>query len=949
MQVFWALGLLHELIIRDVATVELRRATRVLHAALFTVLASSEAEMQRNVLRVIGLLLSRQPRFGTVASTHRSILLLVTAMGSGDSDVAIRAATVLHALVVAQPRAAVVLGGVHVGLERMALIAQQEPRLARRVAETFGQICNNPDARESAIGAEFLKGIASLAASSEDGVHAWAASMVLILLETSTVTGPDVAQAGLVAPLSNLVRSGAGQVPAIAAAALALLVFRVDDSSNSGADTQAATTAVVSWLSQGSKVPYIGICNHPSDGGERIVSVLLKGIAGFSRCSPWTSSSAAGTVATAAAMCLRECDIIHHLATDASCRQTLALHGVIDAMVHLLGLCVSQLVAMWGLVDEVLRRHGVADGNILNSSLPRDALDTSALLDIIHASPLGSHDNTMFDDDDDAGESPSLDGLLRHRQITSTPRTNHRPGERRRSTVSVMVAPTRPLRRASTEHTEEAAIELREQELSPVESVDELVQSPSGLIRQGSNDHLQLHRHLANIVEPWRSPQLADLHGDEGGGSAANLEMLDEMESAAGFGGLRTSESHQRDTEGDGSSSPSSGLPVPHFFRLRQERMHSPSPSTHPLSALRRMPPRTPSMAGMEAAAAVAREALARSGSVASSSPPSAVSARIARRLLGRPIDPAGAGGLFAPSADDSMDGVEPFPSPPSVLFRRHTSAAFVGLRAPHVRVDSWTARPDSGRIQRIDWTAVDTLDVNLNRSLMMDDMAQSMGESLHASFDAVVEGRWADLDVDATALSDLDTSLSGHADSDSEVSSAAMAAGLRADLLHLPSLSHGRSTQGSPGIHVDVGLDTTRSLETRVSTMRHVRDVAEALVTALAGAALNTAQEGTEDGDVCRAVLVAAVPRMWAALHTCSSPQVAFWASSCLSTLAVSDHNEGDVMSVDRVNVEESTSNVGCSPDGLVVRNDGWTFETAVSTGDWFPLFAFPSTSSTD
>lgn len=185
-QVFWSLGLLHELIVREIAPESIAATAPRLHTGLVASLAASEAAMQRNILRVIALLQARDPAFASHAASARCLEQLLVGTGSGDDEVAARGCAILHNVVMSHPTAASTLAATPRALDRLAVLAKRQPKLARRVAEILGHVCSDRGARMRVCVPDALHAAATLlAVDASEEVQVAATTAVLGLLGVS--------------------------------------------------------------------------------------------------------------------------------------------------------------------------------------------------------------------------------------------------------------------------------------------------------------------------------------------------------------------------------------------------------------------------------------------------------------------------------------------------------------------------------------------------------------------------------------------------------------------------------------------------------------------------------------------------------------------------------------------------------------------------------------------
>eukprot|EP01135_Chromosphaera_perkinsii_P002552 Nk52_evm68s224 gene=Nk52_evmTU68s224 len=222
--VYWALGLIHELALKDVGKDELRECPGILKA-IYGVLNSSEANVQKIVLRTLGFLAIKNDVFKYRVLNSGILSRLVVCLSSGDPDVSHWAIVLIHDLAMYGEVASEKLlktEGIIAAL--VQLTHKGDSFISRLVAETLGFICAYEQYHPKLVDSGALDAIMLFANADDDELHFWAAALLLNLTVTSDSVKKSIIDSGGVDALIDLVlTSRKEQVPSMAAKTLVML------------------------------------------------------------------------------------------------------------------------------------------------------------------------------------------------------------------------------------------------------------------------------------------------------------------------------------------------------------------------------------------------------------------------------------------------------------------------------------------------------------------------------------------------------------------------------------------------------------------------------------------------------------------------------------------------------------------------------------------------------
>ncbi|XP_067026328.1 uncharacterized protein [Acropora muricata] len=210
--VYWAAGLLHQFAIQDLHKAEICAIPNIIKA-LQNVLCSSEAILQRLILRVLSFLCVGNQPFRTKVLACSSLLArLPVCLASGDNDIVHWAVVLLHDLILSEGshtanRAAAmrVLSAANDVIKSLvSLVSRTENILIRLVAELLGLFCTMENLQKKVLEDGCLKAILTYAVSSDSELQLWASALLLNVAMMSDEIKGEIIRLGGLKPLMEL-------------------------------------------------------------------------------------------------------------------------------------------------------------------------------------------------------------------------------------------------------------------------------------------------------------------------------------------------------------------------------------------------------------------------------------------------------------------------------------------------------------------------------------------------------------------------------------------------------------------------------------------------------------------------------------------------------------------------------------------------------------------------
>ncbi|XP_066278423.1 uncharacterized protein [Branchiostoma lanceolatum] len=245
--VYWAVAIIHEFAINDLYKETICSIPRLLYS-LQKVLAASEANLQRLVLRVICFLCLHNDTFkNRVLSNGNISERLSVCLSSGDKDVVHWALVLTHDLAMIGKSAVAQLVENSPGLlsSLKPLVKHKDVTIVRLLAETMGFFCSCEHLHLQVVEAGILDTILLFSQTSDPDLTFWAAALLLNLAMTSDVVKVAILKAG---GLSSLLELAIGehentQIITMAAKTLTMLSF-IGDPLNVQLASNSETTTI---------------------------------------------------------------------------------------------------------------------------------------------------------------------------------------------------------------------------------------------------------------------------------------------------------------------------------------------------------------------------------------------------------------------------------------------------------------------------------------------------------------------------------------------------------------------------------------------------------------------------------------------------------------------------------------------------------------------------------
>eukprot|EP00058_Branchiostoma_floridae_P023406 XP_002608896.1 hypothetical protein BRAFLDRAFT_85546 [Branchiostoma floridae] len=227
--VYWAVAVIHEFAINDLYKETICSIPRLLYS-LQKVLAASEANLQRLVLRVICFLCLHNDDFKKKVLSNGNISeRLSVCLSSGDKDVVHWALVLTHDLAMIGKSAVAQLVESSPGLlsSLKPLVKHKDVTIVRLLAETMGFFCSCEHLHLEVVEAGILDTILLFSQTSDPDLTFWAAALLLNLAMTSDVVKVAILKSG---GLSSLLELAIGehentQIITMAAKTLTMLSF----------------------------------------------------------------------------------------------------------------------------------------------------------------------------------------------------------------------------------------------------------------------------------------------------------------------------------------------------------------------------------------------------------------------------------------------------------------------------------------------------------------------------------------------------------------------------------------------------------------------------------------------------------------------------------------------------------------------------------------------------
>lgn len=213
--VYWSLGLIHELALKEIGKDKIRKAPQILKC-LKNVLKSSEAHTQKIVLRTLGFLATQAPEFKDRLPDSGICQRLIVCLTSGDLELAHWAIVLLHDIAMIGKDACHVILETPEFIKCCTILIQREANraeshedaevsvkfaMSRLVAETFGFMCASDALHLILADGGIINAIQFFTLSEDPELNFWAAALLLNLISTTPSISHDVEDHELVPPL----------------------------------------------------------------------------------------------------------------------------------------------------------------------------------------------------------------------------------------------------------------------------------------------------------------------------------------------------------------------------------------------------------------------------------------------------------------------------------------------------------------------------------------------------------------------------------------------------------------------------------------------------------------------------------------------------------------------------------------------------------------------------
>ncbi|XP_028401066.1 uncharacterized protein LOC114524145 [Dendronephthya gigantea] len=256
--IYWAVGLLHEFVALDVGLPDIC-AVPILLRSLSSVLVSSEASIQRLVLRILRFLSESSDDFREKIIRHKQLLArLPICLASGDRDVTSWSLYLIHDIAKSGVEAIELLyehsKGLVEALVEMCgrnVFNQEANTMCRYIAETLGFFCSIETIQCQVVKAGALKAVLQLSMMADIDMKLWATSLLLNLSMSADVPKEEIIKSGGVKVLIDLALSETDepQIATQAAKTLVMLGFldsplNVDLKSSSSASCSVAVDGI---------------------------------------------------------------------------------------------------------------------------------------------------------------------------------------------------------------------------------------------------------------------------------------------------------------------------------------------------------------------------------------------------------------------------------------------------------------------------------------------------------------------------------------------------------------------------------------------------------------------------------------------------------------------------------------------------------------------------------
>lgn len=229
--VYWAVGLIHEFAINNVAIEEIC-SVPILLKSLYSVLVSSEAAVQRLVLRVLRYLSESSEEFKLAVIHYKQLLArLPICLASGDEDLVSWSLFLIHDIAKTGAEAIELLlqhsKGVIEALVELSTknaCAQDANTTCRYIAETLGFFCCLENIHYGVVKAGALKAVLAFAMMDDVDVKFWSTSLLLNLSMSADVLKEEIVKEGGIRILIDLAVSDTDE-PQIAMQAAKTLIM----------------------------------------------------------------------------------------------------------------------------------------------------------------------------------------------------------------------------------------------------------------------------------------------------------------------------------------------------------------------------------------------------------------------------------------------------------------------------------------------------------------------------------------------------------------------------------------------------------------------------------------------------------------------------------------------------------------------------------------------------
>eukprot|EP00123_Amoebidium_parasiticum_P017132 comp23721_c0_seq1/m.40852 comp23721_c0_seq1/g.40852 ORF comp23721_c0_seq1/g.40852 comp23721_c0_seq1/m.40852 type:complete len:1427 (-) comp23721_c0_seq1:80-4360(-) len=232
--VWWALGLIHELALKDVGKDEIRKAHGLVKA-LLQVLGSSESNALIYVLRTLGFLAIRNDEFKMEILQSAILDHVLNNLSSTNPDIVYWAVVLMHDLAMCGDKAAIKMLKLEGLVPSLVVVVKKninkkgEMSLTHLVAETFGFLCSSEQCHLRLMKMGIMKAIHLFVKSDDPELLFWSAALLLNLTVTSDEVKALITKEGGVDMLLDLIMTTKReQVPSMAAKTLVMLGLNSD-------------------------------------------------------------------------------------------------------------------------------------------------------------------------------------------------------------------------------------------------------------------------------------------------------------------------------------------------------------------------------------------------------------------------------------------------------------------------------------------------------------------------------------------------------------------------------------------------------------------------------------------------------------------------------------------------------------------------------------------------